>query len=243
MNKLLLFLITCFISIPIYAQKKDHHLIEVKKTLQEVTIDGVANESFWEQTQWLDIDQLWMGGPYSAEDFSGRYKIRWNNEGILLLVEIVDDVIFDQYQDPFTLWWDDDCVEVFIDQDNSGGEHQYNHNAFAYHVAYDGRVIDIAPDKLPRDYSSHITAAHTKKETTYTWELFVKLYDDSFTDGVAAQSQPLYPNSKVGFALAYCDNDGSKERENFIGSVYVPGEDKNQGWINADIFSTLVLMN
>ncbi|WP_372974429.1 sugar-binding protein [Muriicola sp.] len=48
-------------------------------------------------------------------------------------------------------------------------------------------------------------------------------------------------NKKIGFALAYCDNDGSAERENFIGSVFVPGEDKNQGWINADIFGTLVL--
>ena len=47
----------------------------------------------------------------------------------------------------------------------------------------------------------------------------------------------------MGFALAYCDNDNSKERENFIGSVYVDGEDKNRGWIDANIFGTLKLIN
>jgi hypothetical protein len=45
----------------------------------------------------------------------------------------------------------------------------------------------------------------------------------------------------MGFALAYCDNDTSKERENFIGSVAVAGEDKNRGWIDAGIFGTIVL--
>ncbi|WP_418888271.1 hypothetical protein [Maribacter arcticus] len=32
------------------------------------------------------------------------------------------------------------------------------------------------------------------------------------------------------------------KRENFIESVFVPGEDKNQGWINANIFGTLQLV-
>ena len=47
----------------------------------------------------------------------------------------------------------------------------------------------------------------------------------------------------MGFALAYCDNDKSKTRENFIGSVYVEGNDKNRGWIDANIFGTLKLEN
>ncbi|WP_418888384.1 hypothetical protein [Maribacter arcticus] len=46
----------------------------------------------------------------------------------------------------------------------------------------------------------------------------------------------------MGFALAYADNDKIAKRENFIESVFVPGEDKNQGWINANIFGTLQLV-
>jgi len=52
----------------------------------------------------------------------------------------------------------------------------------------------------------------------------------------------LYTNKNVGFALAYCDNDTSKTRENFIGSVKVEGDDKNRGWIDAGIFGTLLLV-
>ena len=69
----------------------------------------------------------------------------------------------------------------------------------------------------------------------------MRLFDDSFVDGEKNTPVRLSEGKKVGFALAYCDNDTSETRENFIGSVYVPGEDKNLGWINADIFGTILL--
>ena len=51
----------------------------------------------------------------------------------------------------------------------------------------------------------------------------------------------LNVGKRIGFALAYCDNDDSEHRENFIGSIYVEGEDKDRGWKDASIFSTLIL--
>jgi hypothetical protein len=100
----------------------------------------------------------------------------------------------------------------------------------------------LAPDELPHLYNDHITSVRTTIGQTSTWEIAVKLYDDSFVDGQKNSPKSLAINKKVGFAIAYCDNDGSKERENFIGSVFVPGEDKNQGYKDANIFGTLVLM-
>ena len=35
--------------------------------------------------------------------------------------------------------------------------------------------------------------------------------------------------------VAYCDNDNSPEREHFIGSNKIEGEDKNRGWIDAGV--------
>ena len=69
------------------------------------------------------------------------------------------------------------------------------------------------------------------------------LFDEKTYNEGSTENTPLKltPNKEVGFALAYCDNDGSEERENFIGSVFVPGEDKNQGYKNADIFETIIL--
>ncbi|WP_340063721.1 sugar-binding protein [Ascidiimonas aurantiaca] len=222
--------------------KEDHQLITVKKALRAPVIDGNSEDNVWEQVSWLPLDQRWLGKPYLATDFKGRYKLTWTPEALYLLVEITDDVLFDQYKDPLYLWWDDDCIEIFIDEDNSGGEHQFNHNAFAYHIALDGNVVDLGADKKPHLYNEHITSKRITHNTVSIWELKVYIYDDTFKDGKTSNPARLYPTKKIGFTLAYCDNDRSEERENFIGSVYIPGEDKNQGWVNAHVFGTLNLI-
>mgnify|MGYP001818654602 FL=1 len=45
----------------------------------------------------------------------------------------------------------------------------------------------------------------------------------------------------MGLMVAYCDNDGSELRENFIGSESVPEGPKDRGWIDAGLFGKLVL--
>lgn len=230
-----------FLCLSCTSTKKDHQLIEVLKTEQPIIIDGKATEQCWNLAEWQALDQNWLGEAYTHDDFNGRYKLSWNTEGLYLFVEITDNVLYDQHKDPLKLWWDDDCVEVFVDEDNSGGNHQFSHNAFAYHIALNGNVVDLAPDEKPRLYNDHIRSAHITDENVTSWEIAVKLFDDSFIDGQKNTPKTLTASKKIGFALAYCDNDNSPERENFIGSVFVPGEDKNQGWINADIFGTLVL--
>jgi hypothetical protein len=223
-------------------EKENHQLRSVSKAKTPPIIDGKANDSVWSNLEWYQLDQNWVGNEYTPNDFQGKYKITWDEEAIYILAEIQDDVLIDQYDDPFKAWWDDDCVEIFIDEDNSGGEHQYGHNAFAYHVALDGNVVDFGPDKKPHLYNDHVKSAHKTEGNTTIWELKVKIYPDTYQDeNNSIEPLKLTAGKSVGFALAYCDNDNSKERENFIGSVYVPGENKNQGWINADIFGTLHL--
>ena len=39
--------------------------------------------------------------------------------------------------------------EIFIDEDNSGGNHQFNFNAFAYHIALDNQAVDIGFEDAP----------------------------------------------------------------------------------------------
>ena len=47
----------------------------------------------------------------------------------------------------------------------------------------------------------------------------------------------------LGLMLAWCDNDGSELRENFIGSESVPVGPKDRGWIDAGLFGTLQLVD
>ncbi|MEZ4802445.1 MAG: sugar-binding protein [Gelidibacter sp.] len=224
-------------------QKPDKQLIEVYRAKETPTIDGIANEPIWTETSWHPIDQRWIGTPYDASDFQGRYKLTWTDDSLYILAEIIDDTLFDQYQDPLKLWWDDDCLEVFIDEDNSGGEHQYNYNAFAYHIALDGNVVDMSPEKVGKLYNNHVQSKHTTTGNTTIWELKLSIYDDAYKDDGDNKPVTLKAGKKIGFAIAYCDNDSSVERENFIGSIPVEGDDKNRGWIDANIFGTIQLQN
>jgi hypothetical protein len=213
----------------------------VNKAKTIPVIDGIANDACWKESNWINLDQVWLGESPSNEDFMGHYKLSWSEDALYLLVEITDDVLIDQHEDPLTLWWDDDCVEIFVDEDNSHGEHQFNHNAFAYHVAMDGNVVDLGTDEKPHLYNDHVVSKRVTNGKSSIWEFSIKLFEDSYIDGNSNTPRKLNAGETIGFALAYCDNDGSEVRENFIGSEIVEGEDKNRGWIDAGIFGDLLL--
>lgn len=215
---------------------------KVKQAKTSLIIDGLANETAWQQATWLPLDQLWLGNAYAPHDFEGKYKLTWTEDALYLLAEIKDDVLTDTHADPLTLWWDDDCLELFIDEDNSGGQHQYNHNAFAYHIALDGNVVDMSTEKKGKLYNSHLTSKRVTTGNTSIWEVKISLFSDNYKENEQNIPLKLHLGKTIGFALAYCDNDTSKTRENFIGSIYVEGNDKNRGWIDANIFGTLELI-
>ena len=218
-------------------------LIKVKQAKENITIDGIANENIWKNSEWHQLDQLWLGNAYTPEDFKGQYKLAWTKEALYLLAEIQDDKLLDNNEDPLVAWWNDDCLEVFIDEDNSGGEHQYNHNAFAYHIALDGNVVDMSTKKEGKLFNSHIESQRQTIGNTTLWEVKILLFSDSYKENSNNLPKLLEVNKNIGFALAYCDNDNSVERENFIGSIPVRGIDKNRGWIDANIFGTLHLID
>ncbi len=223
--------------------KIDHQLRKVKKATIGPEIDGMASDPIWDVVSWLPLDQRWLGEEYTPEDFTGKYKMAWTPDALYILAEITDDKIYDKESDPLKLWWDDDCLEIFIDADNSGGGHQFTHNAFAYHVALDGNVVDVAPGQVPTLYNEHVESKISKiSDNTSLWECKITVYSDAYRDGKVNEAITLKASQKLGFALAYCDNDSSAERENFIGSVAVAGEDKNRGWIDAGIFGTIELV-
>ncbi len=207
-----------------------------------VVIDGSAEDAVWDKAEWRELEYRWLGPEYTPEDFHGRFKVAWDENRIYILAEIVDDILIDAYRDPLVQYWDDDCLEIFIDEDYSGGDHQFNHNAFAYHMSLDNRAIDIGTDKKARDYSHHIDSRWRQEGNKVVWEVAISVYTDSYVDD-ADTNQPLTlePGKVLGLMVAYCDNDGSELRENFIGSESVPEGPKDRGWIDAGLFGKLVL--
>lgn len=206
------------------------------------TINGASDDAVWQNAAWLPLDQVWIGMPPTPADFAGRYKLAWDDNNLYILAEIADDTLVDTHPDGLLRYWDDDCLEIFVDEDNSGGSHQYSYNAFAYHIALDGKVVDIAPDKSFQYYNDHCTTRRTTQGYTTTWEVAMQIFDgNKYVDGGDNIPRLLQTGKKMGFMLAYCDNDKSAERENFVGNVAIAGTDKNRGFIDASVFGVLEL--
>ena len=167
---LTLFLVLGLLSCtPSKKAKEDHQIIEVQKASESLIIDGRGMENSWNKTQWLLLDQNWLGKSYEHEDFNGRYKLLWQKDALYVFIEVVDDVLYDSHRDPFKLWWNDDSIQLFIDEDNSGGLHQYNHNAFAYNIALDGNVVDFALGKAPKLYNQNVSSVKITEGNLTTW--------------------------------------------------------------------------
>lgn len=217
-----------------------------------VTIDGQANESVWQRQTWHQMTHVMVGEKPTKEDFQGRYKVAWDNNKLYILAEIVDDVLIDTHPDPTERYWDDDCLEIFIDENASGGNHLINHNAFAYHIALDGNVLDMGNTEAGEPefiiLNEHVDSRWRRKtdgSNTMVWEVSIQLYPDTFSVADPGKPLSLSAGKLMGFMIAYCDNDGSKEREHFVGSHAIKpvNGDMNRGFIDASVFGKVKLVN
>ncbi len=215
------------------------------KSNTPVTIDGQATEECWTQAGWNVIDQVWI--PYNETmkegDFEGRFKVAWDENFLYILVEVIDDSLSDDYSDPLSNWWNDDCLEIFIDEDRSKGDHERNCNAFAYHVSLSFDAVDLNSWGQGVNYKDNVEVDMVMTgENAYLWEFAIKNYDASFNLENPENSRVyLEPAKIMGIAVAYCDNDETSTRENFIGSMYMSPSSANDMYKNADHFGPMVL--
>lgn len=214
-----------------------------------VVIDGSDNDECWNHARWHNIDKVWI--PYGAtmqkEDFEGYYKAAWDSNFLYLLVKIVDDSLADYHTNPLSNWWNDDCVEIFLDEDRSKGYHECSYNAFAYHVSIFYDVIDMSTTCAGINLRDNlIVKMDTIAPHTYLWEIAIKVYNKNFNPRSPELSRvKLRPGKIMGFAVAYCDYDGNpkRERENFIGSIFMPATHFNDNYKTADYLGQMVLVD
>jgi hypothetical protein len=226
----------------------------IPQAKEAINIDASASESAWQKAAWRKVDQVYIGDNITPEDFTGRYKLLWDEAALYMLLEITDDVLIDTHSDPLVKYWDDDCVEIFVDENGSGGNHEFTYNAFAYHVGLDRNVSDMGPTSTSSEsavqvYNEHVQSQWVRSPETQviTWELKIALFDDTFLPDTGAKPAQLSKNKEIGFMFAYCDADkaveGKSTREHFIGSYPIEGinGDKNLGYKDASVFEPMIL--
>lgn len=210
-------------------------------------IDGDSNDLVWKASStWYTYNQVWLnnaGSTPSAQDFSWKFKLAWDADRFYILAVVTDDVISDRYSDPLDRYWEDDCLEVFFDEDNSGGPHQSSFQAFAYHISVKYDIVDSDNTGAARLLNSHATVRMDTVNGKYIWECAFKVYNNSYTISNPGQPVTLFAGKSMGWALSYCDNDGGAVRDHFFGSEVVSGTNKNIAYQTADVFGTVELIN
>lgn len=205
-------------------------------------IDGVA-EAQWDRATWAPIDVFWLGSQRpTATDFSGRYKAMWDAGNLYLLFDITDETLFDATANPLERYWDDDSVEIFIDENKNGGNHQYNTSAWAYHVSILGDIIDFTNTTTVRQLNSHITIRRITAGTKHMWEMSVRIYGENYSDTSTNTQLSLFAGKLMGFSACYNDNDASAQRESMVGSVDTQGHKNDMGYKDASVFGSMRLI-
>ena len=250
---------------PTNTEKDDYtaHFAEVAPV-----IDGNGNDEAWKKAEWKPIDYVWLGGgnaspsnltPPPANAYSGRFKIVWREESLYYLVEIKDTHLsLTRLLDPYDEIYNDDCLELFINEDGKGGMHESNNNAFAYHLSYDGvHAMDYVAGQNNLPFRNGYIARNrhvnfvignrnnANGSNIYTWEIEMKVFDKNYPIAGSDSYQPVkLTNGKtMGFAVAYCNAGTSNNREYFMGSMNIEGANKNVAYQNASVFAKLHLVN
>lgn len=211
------------------------------KTKSPVNIDGCNTDLIWKSLNWYDMNYIWMGEAVDSTDYYGRFKLAWDSQNLYILVEVMDNYLNPTLAYGMENYWKGDYIEVFIDEDKSGGKHHYNHQAFAYHVSTEGHAIDLNLSKEATFFDDHINVRRTQEGKRHIWEMAIKLFNDKF-DEDSTYNKPItiVNNKRIGFSIAYGDNDGNESRENFMGSKSTHGINNDEGYINADVFGSIL---
>jgi hypothetical protein len=113
------------------AQKREAGIpANIRKASRPVVVDGKA-EALWSEARRYKIGNVIYESPSNEEDFSASYKALWDEKNLYVLVDVTDENLRNDSDD----FWLDDCVEVFIDADNSKSG-SYGDNDYQFHFGW-----------------------------------------------------------------------------------------------------------
>jgi hypothetical protein len=115
------------------------------QTATTPVIDG-NEDDVWSAAPKYKIANVIYSPLSSPNDLSADFRALWDENNLYLLVDVTDDVLVNdtspdqkvtlQTGSTAVPWWFDDCVEVYIDADNSKSN-QYDNDDAQYHFDWD----------------------------------------------------------------------------------------------------------
>lgn len=149
-----------------WAEKKETGIpAGIRKTSRTVVIDGKA-EGLWSEAREYKIGNVVYSPVSSGRDCSASYKAMWDAQNLYVLVDVTDDNL--KNDSDSNLWYQDDCVEVFIDADNSKSN-EYGENDGQYHFDWDR--TNPTMDRFQNGRTDGIEFAMVTTENGYCTEI------------------------------------------------------------------------
>ncbi len=202
--------------------------------LAEPTLDGDLSDSIWSKA--LVPQTLTKGG--TPENFSETWsnfnnnKVTWKalwsekTNRVYIAIEIQDDIAGANDHE-FPLFWQDDCVELYVDSDTSSGEYTTSEDAQHWFIRKDNKIRLAF---LNSEYTgTQITSAVKQGQNgNWTVEIAMPIFDKFDT-----VPHKLASGDILGWDVWYDDSDnktlesGKYVREHQVGWGYSGPANKN----------------
>lgn len=114
-------------------------------THSDIVIDGLANDSNWNKTEWTDFFQDIEGNKKPAPHFATRAKLLWDEQYLYIYAEMEEPDVWANVTQRDAVIFHDNDFEVFIDPD--GDTHGY----FEFEMNALNTVWDLLLPKPYRD--------------------------------------------------------------------------------------------
>jgi formylglycine-generating enzyme required for sulfatase activity len=133
------------------------------KTVDDIAIDGVLDESSWQNAEWTErFGHIFMKG-YKTPFLATRAKMLWDEKRLYAAVQLDEPNLMGHvFEKDAEIYFDND-IEMFIDVDNDG----QNYIELEFNCL--GTVWDML---LPKEYGrGGIPFSHPKIENSPPWDL------------------------------------------------------------------------
>ena len=176
--------------------------LEVFYSLHPVAIDGVLDD-VWVGRDWKEMNHTVKGEENLTHpgDLNVRWNSLWHTDTLYYIMEVLDDSLVADDD----LYWQDDCVEFWLDGDNSKGDTHDGINDLGFQFRYNPSLgIDLFQSIGPAVDLKEIRQA--AKPMHGGWRVEVAFPLDIL--GIAP-----YDSIRFGMDLDYNDDDSGGERE------------------------------
>lgn len=192
--------------------RQEREAKQAKAVYGTPTIDGKVDD-IWSKAPEMSVNQYqtaWSGA-------TGVAKALWDEENLYVLVQVKDDILDNSHKDP----WEQDSIEVFIDQNNYKSTFYQGLNHGQYRISFENET-SFNPVGIEEGFES----ATSVSGTNYTVEVKIPL----------TEITPV-KNMEIGFDVQVNDaKDGARQ------SIAAWNDITGTGYMDPSVFGNLLLV-